>query len=148
MLQESTSTTWDLRTIGPEPSIGLKIYLLFLLGVCIVSIIKLVRVWRLAPPFRASRHRDNPAYPSLLRSLVASLRQWVSCTFLGWGIFASIRLSDVCGGLLYEKSVGSLFVVYLVREFSTSLTLTLLVVLLPFLIQWYVSRRMEYLHNL
>src|SRR5690242_7866627 len=137
MLQESASTAWDPRTVTSAPSTSLKIYMLFLLIVCITTSIKLVRIWRMAPPFRANRQRESSAYPPLLQSSAASLKQWISFTYLGWGVFASTSLYDLCNRLLDDRRVGSLLVVYLIREFSTTLTMVLLVALFGFLAQWH-----------
>jgi hypothetical protein len=147
MLQESATTSWDPRAITSTPSVSLKLYMLFLLVVCIVTSIKLVRLWRMAPPFRAQRQRDNSAYLSLLQSSAASLKQWISFTYLGWGIFASISLYNLCNQLLDDKRVGGLMVVFLVREFSTTLTMALLVALFAFLAQWHMSRRIQIFPN-
>jgi hypothetical protein len=121
--------------------------MLFLLVVCIVTSIKLVRLWRMAPPFRAQRQRDNSAYLSLLQSSAASLKQWIGFTYLGWGIFASISLYNLWNQLLDDKRVGGLMVVFLVREFSTTLTMALLVALFAFLAQWHMSRRIQIFPN-
>ena len=147
MLQESAATSWDPRAITSTPSVSLKLYMLFLLVVCIVTSIKLVRLWRMAPPFRAQRQRDNSAYLSLLQSSAASLKQWISFTYLGWGVFASISLYNLCNQLLDDKRVGGLMVVFLVREFSTTLTMALLVALFAFLAQWHMSRRIQIFPN-
>ena len=53
MLQEPA--TWDLRHITRESSTSTKIHMLILLVVCVVTAVKLIRVWRTAPPFRLSR---------------------------------------------------------------------------------------------
>jgi len=147
MLQESAATSWNPRAITSTPSVSLKLYMLFLLVVCIVTSIKLVRLWRMAPPFRAQRQRDNSAYLSLLQSSAASLKQWIGFTYLGWGIFASISLYNLWNQLLDDKRVGGLMVVFLVREFSTTLTMALLVALFAFLAQWHMSRRIQIFPN-
>jgi hypothetical protein len=143
MLQESASTSWDMRNMTSEPSAALKMCILFLFVVCIVTSIRLISLWRTAPPFRAQRQRDNSAYLSLLQSSAASLKRWISFTCLGWGIFASISLYNLCNRLLDDKRVGGLLVVFLIREFSTTLTMALLVVLFAFLVQWHITMRME-----
>jgi hypothetical protein len=126
-----------------EPSTALKIYILFLLVVCIVMSIKLVRIWRIAAPFRAQRQRENPVYESLLQSTAASLKRWIKVTGFGWGIFASISVYHFCDRLLDQKTVGSLVVVFFVRDLSTTLTMALLVALFAFLVQWHIGRRIE-----
>lgn len=146
MLQESG--TWDLRYVDREPSNILKIYILFLLVVCIVTSVRLIRVWRAAPPFGLSRQAGNPAYLRLLHASSTSLRQWIGATFLGWGIFASVSLHDFCNGLLAEKSTGHGVISFAIQEFSTTLTIALLVVLFLFLARWHMLERIERLHRI
>lgn len=147
MLQESPAMTWDLRYVNVELSTSLRIYILFLFVVCIVACIKLVRVWCGALPFRLHQQAKNPNYLELLQASAVSLKQWISCVFLGWGIVASIRLSDVCDRLLDFKRAGSFVVVFVIREFSSLLTMTLLVVLFVFLVRWHIVNRIEHLRN-
>src|SRR5258708_28746757 len=125
MLQESA--TWDLRRMTREPSTGMMIYVLFLCLVCIVTRVKLVRVWRAAAPFRLSRQASSPAYLALLETSSSSLKQWIGSTFLGWGIVASISLTDVCSRLLDDKRIGSSVILFVIQDFSTALTMALLV---------------------
>lgn len=87
MLQESAPTSWDFRAMWSGPSVSLQMFMLFLLVICLVTSSKLMRLWRIAPPFRAQRLRDNTAYLPLLQSSVASLKQWISFTYLRMGHF-------------------------------------------------------------
>jgi hypothetical protein len=66
MLQESAARSWDIRTIWYSPSTKVKLYVLFLLAVCIVTSIKLARLWIAAPPFRLSLQAHNPAIWTLV----------------------------------------------------------------------------------
>jgi len=143
MLQESTSASWDLRHMTLEPFAPLKIYLLLLLVVCIIAAIRLISLWRMAPPFRAHRQHDNPTYLPLLQSSAASLKRWSRFIGFGWGLFASTSVYDFCGRVLDEKSVSRFVTVFYVREVSTTLTMALVVALLAFLIQWHIGRRIE-----
>jgi hypothetical protein len=131
-----------------EPSNGLMIYILFLFLVCIVTSVKLVRVWRAAPPFRLSRQASSPAYLELLETSSRSLKQWIGSTFLGWGIFASISLTDVCSRLLDDKKIGSFVILFVIQDYSTALTMALLVVLFLFLVQWHMLKRIEHLRHM
>ena len=146
MLQESA--TWDLRRMTREPSTGMMIYVLFLFLVCIVTSVKLVRVWRAAPPFRLSRQASSPAYLALLETSSSSLKQWIGSTFLGWGIVASISLTDVCSRLLDDKRIGSSVILFVIQDFSTVLTMALLVVLFLFLVRWHMLKRIEHLRHM
>ena len=80
MLQESPG--WDPRAIRAEPSVGLKLYILYHFVVCVVAISKLVRIWWIAPPFMSFRGTDANAYISALKGVVESLKQWILCTLL------------------------------------------------------------------
>lgn len=147
MLQDSSSMTWDLRDMNPGLSTSLRFYVLFLFVVWIIACIKLARVWRAALPFRLSRQAQNPNYVEFLQASATSLKQWIGCTFLGWGLFASVRLYNVCNRLLDDKMAGRFVVVYLVREFSTALTMALIVVIFVFLARWHIINRIEHLHK-
>jgi hypothetical protein len=147
MLQESASTSWDPRALIVEPAASLKLYMSFLLVVCIITSVKLVKVWWKVPPFRTEGKKDNHPYSLLLQSTVASLKQWMSFNYLGWGIFASTSVYNLCNRLLDDKRVGSLVVVMIIREFSTTLTMALLVALFIFLTKWHISRRIEHLRK-
>jgi len=127
----------------------MKFYLLFLFVVCILASVKLVRVWRAAPPFRLSRKAGSPAYLQSLETSSTSLRQWIGSTFLAWGIFASVSLYDVCNGLLDSKSsIGSFVILFVIQDFSTTLTITLLVVLFLYLVRWHMLKRIERLRHM
>ncbi len=143
MLQESA--TWDPRNLIVEPSTSIKLYILFLILVCIVTSAKLGRVWLAAPLFGLARQAGNPAYLRLLETLSASLKLWIGFTFLGWGIFTSISVYDVCNRLLDDKVIGSFMIVFVIQEFSTVLSMALFVVLFVFLVRWHVVKRLEHL---
>jgi hypothetical protein len=101
MLQEST--TWDLRHMTREPSTSTKIYMLFLLVVCIVTTGKLISVWRRALPFRLSQRAGNPDYPRLLQTSGTSLRQWICLTVLTWGVFAAGGTVFISGPMAHAQ---------------------------------------------
>jgi hypothetical protein len=64
MLQETV--TLDPQNMIVEPSTGQKIYVVFLVVVCVATIVKLIRVWRVALPFRLSTQANDPSYLKLL----------------------------------------------------------------------------------
>lgn len=143
MLQESSSTNWDLRTMMDGGSASLRPYALVLLIVCTVIILRLVSLWWKAPPFRAERQRDNPAYPRLLRSSSASLKRWISLLYLAWGICASRDVFQLCDSWMANKLWSISVLVPAVRELADILTVTLSVGLFVLLIQWHISWRLE-----
>ncbi len=81
MLQDSSSISWDPRVMHSHPNAVFKIYVLFLLAVLFVALVKMLLVWRIAPPFQKAIRKDSPAYLVLLKSTVDSLRYWRSLTY-------------------------------------------------------------------
>ena len=128
-----------------EPSTAMKIYILFLFLVCIVTSVKLVRVWRAAPPLRLSRQASSPTYLQLLETSSRRLTQWMVSTFLAWGLFASISLTHVCNQLLNDKRMGQFVILFVIQDLSTTLTMALVTVLFSFLVRWHMLKRIEYL---
>ena len=145
MLQETS--TWDLRSLSPPVPPGFGLYLLFLFAACLSATAKLVKLWRAAPPFRLERQEKNPAYVHMLEVTSSSLRHWTTCTFLGWGILASVGLNDFCNRLLSEKASRRFEILFAIKGFSTVLTMALLTVLFLFLLRWHILRRMEWLRQ-
>jgi hypothetical protein len=148
MVQQST--TWDLQHVLREPPNSMKTYALFVFVVCIVGSVKLVRVWRVAPPFRLSRQAGSLAYSQLLETLGASLKQWIALTFLVWGFLGSINLYDVCNRLLQAKRITNFEILVSIQDFSKTLTMALLATLFLFLVRWHTLARIErvrHLHN-
>lgn len=131
----------------PESSTSLKIYLVFLFLVVMVAGFRLVKVWAVALPFRAGSQNANRAYLALLKSSAASLKRWMVLTSLAWGLFTSTNLYRLCDRLLDDNRVGSLLVVFLVREFSSIFSLTILVALFAFLAQCHLSSRIQGIEN-
>ena len=69
-------------------------------------------------------------------------------TVLTWGVFASVSIYDFCSGLLMEKRMAREMFLFAIHDFSTTLTLTLLVVQFSFLVRWHLLKRIEYLRHM
>jgi len=145
MLQESVG--WDTQGLIREPSTSFKIYILFLIVVCIVTIIKLIRVWRGAPPFRLSSQTKNRDYLKLLQISCNSLSHWIRCIFLAWAILSSTTVYDICRGMRNEKTTGLGVILFVIQDFSTALSMALWVGVFVFLARWHVSNRIERLRD-
>jgi hypothetical protein len=138
---------WDLQNIHRQPSTSLKLYLLFLLFVCAVTTVKLLKAWQAAPPFRLSRQACNPTYLRGLEASSISLKHWIGCTILAWGILTSTSLYEVCNRLVGEKTIGSATFLVLLEDYSTVLSMALIVVLFVFLVRWHLLTRIERLRK-
>jgi hypothetical protein len=118
-----------------------------LIVVCCMTVVRLIRIWWTAPPFRSSWQVQNPDYLKLLRISSRSLSHWIGCTFLGWAILSSTVLYDVCNGMRNEKATGLGVILFVIQDFSMALTMALWVVLFVFLVRWHVSARIERLRD-
>jgi hypothetical protein len=125
----------------------MKLYVLFLLFVCLVTSVELFKAWRAAPPFRLSRQANNPSYPKMLEASRIRLRQSILCIFLALGMLTSLNLSDVCNLMLAEKTMGRGLILFVLRDYGADLTMGFLVVLFAFLVRWHFLTRIEHLRN-
>jgi hypothetical protein len=125
------------------PSTAVKLYVLFLVVVCVVTAIKLARLWIAVPPFRLNRKTLNPDYLRRLENAQTSLKQWMVATLLVGGIFVSVSVYDVCNRLLDQKRFGDLLIIFIIAEFSTALSSCLIVVLFILLVRWHIIKRLE-----
>jgi hypothetical protein len=137
------SVTFDVRHLIREPSTGFRLYVLFLFVVCLMTSVKLIRVWVVVPPFRRRPKAKSPEYFGLLRSSSRSLKQWIGCVFLSYGILFSTSLYDVCNNLLDEDRVGNAAVVLVIRDYASGLSMALVVVTFAFLARWHLLKRIE-----
>jgi hypothetical protein len=137
------SVTFDVRHLIREPSTGFRLYVLFLFVVCLMTSVKLIRVWVVVPPFRRRPKAKSPEYFRLLRSSSRSLKQWIGCVFLSYGILFSTSLYDVCNNLLDEDRVGNAAVVLVIRDYASGLSMALVVVTFAFLARWHLLKRIE-----
>ena len=143
MPQESSTVQWGPAYIDRAPSTVLKIYALFLLVACIVTLFNLIRVWRVVLPFSTKRPTVPSAYFKLLQASASSFGRWIGLTFLAWGLLASTTVYDVCNGMLVEKATGRNEIILLIRDFSTTLSPALFVVLFLCFARWHTLVRIE-----
>jgi hypothetical protein len=148
MLQDQPADVgWDLMQMHRSPPGSAKLYVLFLFVVWVVAIIKLIGTWRQAWQFRLSRQANNPAYFRLLRASSDSLRRWILCTFLAWGILTSISLYDSCTDLSFQGSIrGQLvlhLILYAIQGYAGIVEVTFVTVMFLFLIRWHMLNRIE-----
>src|ERR1039458_6006608 len=107
MLQESAQVQWDPVYIDRGPSTGLKIYLLFLLVSCVVTVFNLVRVWRAVAPFSPKSPVDAAAYLKLFQVSADRFTRWIGLIFLASCLLASTTVYRTCSGMLGEKTTRS-----------------------------------------
>jgi hypothetical protein len=126
-----------------EP-LSLKVYLLFLLVVCIFTTLRLVGVWAIVAPFRRRPPAGNPAYGGVLRAVAASLQHWSSLTHIVSGIFACTTVYRICDRVLADERTNIILGInFLIRQSSAALTMGLQVALYAFLARWHLDKRIE-----
>jgi hypothetical protein len=139
--------TWDYRNMVWEPSVGFRLYTLFLVIVCITAAGKLFKVWRAAPPFRLHFKASCATYIRDLKTCSSSLQQWIGLTFLGWGIFSSLELIDISSHFLEQGIVRGAGVLLLMANYATALSMALFVVLFLYISRWHMIKRIEWLQK-
>jgi hypothetical protein len=139
--------TWDLRDMTREPSIGFRLYVLFVLVAWVAAIIKLVRIWRPAPPFRLSRQLDSPQYLRTLQTTSIGLQQWIGFTFLLWGLLACVSASSTCFRLYSEKVNTAIEILSATTNCVAALNMALFTVAFFYLMRSHVVKRIESLRR-
>jgi hypothetical protein len=130
-----------------EPSLSFKLYVFFLIAACVVASIRLIKVWRIAPPFKHSRQANNPVLLGMLQALIDSLKQWIWCTIFVTLILVVTGLHGVCAALLNEGVPARAGILFAIEDFSTALSMALLVVLFLFLTRWHLLTRIKQISN-
>jgi len=138
---------WDVRTIYVHVPASWRIYVLFLLTVCIVTLVKLLRVWLGALPFRLSRKAGDRAYLSYLQTLATSLNHWIAFTYLGLGTYVGFDVYDAFGRILDQKLLGTYAALATVQQLAGAFTMALAVILFAFLVRWHVVNRIAHLQT-
>jgi len=125
MLQESTTVQWDPIYIYRDPGIAFRIYLLFLVVPCVVTVFHLVRVWRAVLPFTSKRPPLDSAYLRLLQISTNSIKRWIGLVCLAWGLLTSAGVYHVCGIMFLEKSIRGAPILLWIQDFSAALSMAL-----------------------
>ena len=141
MQQETVSI--DYGSLIREPTTGFKLYLFFLLVVCVLTCVKLIRVWKVAPPFRASAMANTPEHIAMLRTTTRSLKQWIVSVVLAYGLLISTSVYNVCRDVLNDNRVGGTALWFVIQDYAVALTMALLVISFAFLARWHMLRRIE-----
>ena len=144
MIQDS-STSWDLRTLPVETSMGERLYMLLLLVLFVIGFIELIRSWRIAPPSTVST--EGAKQIRRLQAAATNLKQWTYFTFLAFGFLASYELTRVGTALSIERNPGPFTTLPLIRGLLVELELTFLVVIFAFFVRWRIARLAEKFQN-
>ena len=149
MLQgEEGTVQWDSLTLEVHYPMIWKIYMLFLLVALFVTLAKLIKLWIAAPPFRLKQKANSSAYLKQLNESRTSLKQWMGCALIGWGIVATQGIRETSERLLQAKATGgTISILFAAYYFSPLLLSGLTVVLLIFLARWYLLARVQRLNQ-
>jgi hypothetical protein len=136
---------WGYQHIWNESGVTPHLYLLFLLVAVVVGIVKLLIVWRVAPPFRLSRVKGSPSYLDKLAATSASLQRWMGAAFFSWAILVSFNVIRVGQRILEQQEPWGVSILIVIMFYAEALSGALLVALLLYLIRWHILKRIEYL---
>jgi hypothetical protein len=137
--------TWDYSTMITEPSLALKLYVLFVLLSLLVTAANLIRCWLVLPPFRHKTPKSNSSGPavSTLRRTALSLRRWLSLNLLAWALVTCSGLLTALRGLAAQKTVGTSLLIWLLYDLLQPLPLFLGVATALYLVRWHILWRVE-----
>jgi hypothetical protein len=146
MLQED-GIGWDPIHLWTPVEIATKIYMVFLLAVLVVAIVKLVKVWIGAPPFRLKRQAENPDYLRILERSRRSTKQWIDLTGLFWAFVFAYEVANFAIYADESKIIGLLLLLTSVRKLGVLTEMAAFTALILFLIQWHMFSRAEQLRT-
>ena len=140
---QQDSVTIEYGNLIREPSTAFKVYILFLLVVGAVTCVKLIRVWKGAPPFGASARTNTPQYLALLHTTSRSLKQWIGSVVLSYCLLVSTSVYNVCRDVLNDNRVGGAALFFVIQDYAVALSIALFVISFAFVARWHMLRRIE-----
>jgi len=144
---QDSGTTWDFRSIPHESTSAEKVLVFFFLATVIVATVKLIKIWRIAPPFLASQQAGNQTFARQLQDSARSLSEWMKLTLLFYPLLICFDLYHECSGLLYSRSLLASDVVRLIEDASVLFEQGFLLALLLFSIRWHFLKRLADIKN-
>jgi|SRR5579864_400980 len=139
-MQEGT-IPWDPLTAHRNEGPLVKVYVLLMLIVFIVAVVRLIRIWIGAPPFRLSKRAKDPKYLRLLESLRNSFCDWIGFTLLCGGFVVGSGVYSWSNRVLEINAVNDLTLVLIIQDLAPLLNLCLFVSLFLFLVRWHLHNR-------
>jgi hypothetical protein len=143
MFQESTTVQWGPVYIDRDLGPALRLYILFLLASCLVTVFNVLRVWRAVPLFSTKRPPAAPDYLKLLQLSASRCGRWIGLIFLTSGLLTLTDVYDTCSALRRDKIAAYFAIVPAIQDFSVALTVGLSVVLFLYLARWHILTRIE-----
>lgn len=141
-MQQETVTI-DYGNLIREPTTAFKLYVFFLLLVCAVTCLKLIKLWKASPPFRPSASANSPEHLVLLRMTSKSLKQWIGSVILAYGLLVSTSVYNVCRDVMNDNRVGGAALWFVIQDYAAALSLALFVIAFAFLARWHILGRIE-----
>ncbi len=137
MVQEQQVTlNWD--SIWIEPSLTMKLYVLFVLASFVVAAIHFIKSWK---DFRASSG-EGVRNVSLKRR-ASSLSRWIWLNALVWGIVTAIEIVSSLNRLILLRTFGPVLILSSLANLFVLLILSLWAILALYLVRWHILRRIE-----
>ena len=146
MLQED-APGWDLIAICRWVDPITRLYGLFLLVAILVGLVRIVKLWIAAPPFRLTHQLHNPRYLRFLEASCSRTRQWMGLAALGWALIVSREVVRF-GTYADETSrTGWALMMSTIQLLGALTEFAVIAVLLLFLLQWHMLNRIHHLRD-
>jgi len=134
---------WDYTQMIREPSLAVKLYVLFVFGSSLVAAVKLIRSWIILPPFRRAAPESLVDILSAFDRPALSLRRWMNLNALAWGLVTCYGLLTALQGLSSQRLTGPSLLAWLAFDLLQPLPLFLWAVTILFLLRWHLLWRAE-----
>jgi hypothetical protein len=144
---QEVETTWDPRNMTAPLSTIERIYIFFLLFVCVMALTRFVRAWQFGRSFRRLGQPTNPEYITMLGAWITSLKQWLLVTFLCLGFVCSQTFYTSSRALFRGNPITLTIFLSELGEFMPIISMTFLVTGLAFLIRWSLMWRLQNLRK-
>jgi len=132
---------FEPMSIFVKRSEGERAVVLFSIIGVFVAMVRLVRLWIIAPPFRMKRQAENSFYFRLLERWRDSTKQWMGFAILSWACVFSYEIGRLGMHAGESSRVGVAVVLSTIQELGVFTEISAVGVLLLFLAQWHMLNR-------
>jgi len=137
MVQEQQVTlNWD--SIWVQPSLTMKLYVLFVLTSLVVAAMHFIKSWK---DFRASTGEGGQN--ASLKRRTFSLSRWIWLNALVWGIVTATEIVSSLDRLILLRTFGPALILSFLANLFVPLVLSLWAILALYLVRWHILRRIE-----
>ena|SRR5215467_792765 len=131
-----------------EPSEGERVVVLFSIIAVVVAMVRVARLWIIAPPFQLKRQSENQTYCRLLERWRESTKQWMGFGILSWACVFSYEVGRFGMYAGESRRVGVAVVLSTIQRLGVFTEIAGAGLVLLFLAQWHMLNRVHALEAL